>query len=206
MKTTLYFIRHAQSRPTHDVHHERWPLSETGLGQAERLAHLLDDLKIEKIFSSPFDRCLQTVEPLKAKKNIHLEVHHDLRERLIETKLSRRTDHIWERSWEDLHYAEPGCESSVQAQVRFVKAVKSIVESHKGMTLGISSHCNVIALFFNHLDENFKREHAELIRNPDVFKLTAHNDSFLWHGDFSLDGLDDIATHYSQTPISYEDA
>jgi 2,3-bisphosphoglycerate-dependent phosphoglycerate mutase len=202
MKTTLYFIRHAQCSPSPNIHHSQWPLSETGKIQARRLTALLHSLEIQKLFSSPFDRCLETIDHFKVEANLDVAVNEDLRERLIENGISHmESPAIWKKSWEDFNFAIPECESSLEAQARFVAAVKRIVETHHGMTIGISSHGNVIALFLNHLDPSFKREHAERIRNPDVIKLTFEENSFVWHSQFVLSGIDDIATHHSETKI-----
>jgi len=77
-------------------------------------------------------------------------------------------------------------------------AVKELVEKHTGKTLGLCSHGNVISLFLNHIQSDFRREHAEQIRNPDVMRVHFDQNGFLWDSKFVLAGLSDIATHYSQ--------
>ena len=59
------------------------PLTELGLSNSNKLVSLLNELKIDIIYSSPFIRTLQTIKPyiLYSKKNINIEyglseIHH----------------------------------------------------------------------------------------------------------------------------------
>jgi phosphohistidine phosphatase SixA len=70
---TLYVIRHAHAGQNPD---EERPLDEAGQRQAERVAELLDGACIERILTSRYTRCVQTVTPLAAKLGIEPE-HHD---------------------------------------------------------------------------------------------------------------------------------
>ncbi len=63
---TLFLLRHTTAGDR-----ERWdgidairPLTKKGRRQAEAIARLLADRGIERIYTSPFTRCVQTVEPL----------------------------------------------------------------------------------------------------------------------------------------------
>jgi phosphohistidine phosphatase SixA len=49
------------------------PLSDTGWRQAEGIARLLGDLGIGRILSSPYPRCVQTVEPLGRRTGVPIE-------------------------------------------------------------------------------------------------------------------------------------
>lgn len=69
MKTTIELVRHAKAHSR-----DRWwgrpdrdrPLTETGMDQARELAQVLgnDSEDIAKLFSSPWVRCTQTLDPL----------------------------------------------------------------------------------------------------------------------------------------------
>ena len=83
METTIYLIRHAQMHPSPSIHYSEWPLSTVGQGQAEKLCGLLEPLGIEVMFSSPFLRCLQTVQSFADKAVIDINVKDNLRERLV---------------------------------------------------------------------------------------------------------------------------
>ncbi len=56
------------------------PLSRSGLRQAEALVEQLRDEPIERVLSSPYVRCMQTVEPLAAGRSRRVELTEDLAE------------------------------------------------------------------------------------------------------------------------------
>jgi len=85
--TTLYLIRHAQSRPTGRLDEPDWPLSELGVEQAKHLPPLLEPLGIQRIVSSPYIRCLNTIRPFADQFNIDIEIREGLRERRITVQL-----------------------------------------------------------------------------------------------------------------------
>ena len=70
---TLYVIRHAKAGQAPD---EERPLNEAGQRQAERIAELLDGTGIERVLTSRYTRCVQTVTPLATQLGVDLE-HHD---------------------------------------------------------------------------------------------------------------------------------
>jgi 2,3-bisphosphoglycerate-dependent phosphoglycerate mutase len=206
-RAVIYFIRHAQSRPSAKLHHSEWPLSDLGKAQASQLASLLANLRIQKVISSPYARCIDTVAPFVKASNLSFEMHHDLRERdIVNTVGADFHDFyaIWKKSWTDFHFSMPGCESSLTAQRRFVDAIRAIVDTHPGSVLGVSTHGNVLGLFLNFINPRFQLAEAERIRNPDVLKIVAHADGYELDQDFMLPGLEESATHYSSTPIDKE--
>ena len=81
MNNTYYFIRHAHSNYTPDEINR--PLSDKGLESLEKLDFLADK-PITAIYSSPYQRAIQTVEPLA--QSLKLAIQTD--KRLIERKLS----------------------------------------------------------------------------------------------------------------------
>jgi broad specificity phosphatase PhoE len=56
------------------------PLTKSGQRQAEGLANLLDREPIDKILSSGYLRCVQTVEPLAARRQLAVEPVKELEE------------------------------------------------------------------------------------------------------------------------------
>jgi broad specificity phosphatase PhoE len=79
---TVYLVRHARAGSR-----GRWkgddalrPLSKVGKAQANGIAELLADKPIDLIVSSPFTRCLGTVEPLAEKLGVEIETSDALAE------------------------------------------------------------------------------------------------------------------------------
>lgn len=63
---TYYFVRHAKagSRSQWTGDDRQRPLTKKGVKQAEELVEVFSNFDISGIYSSPYLRCMQTVEPL----------------------------------------------------------------------------------------------------------------------------------------------
>ncbi len=68
-------MRHAKAgqRGKWDGPDELRPLSRAGWRQADRLVAVLADRGVRRVLSSPFRRCVQTVEPLAASLGLRVE-------------------------------------------------------------------------------------------------------------------------------------
>jgi 2,3-bisphosphoglycerate-dependent phosphoglycerate mutase len=208
MAKEIFLVRHAQSHRHAGVAHPHWPLSVQGAFQAQALVSLLAPLEIEAVFSSPFLRCLDTLGPFAASRQLPVSIREGLRERLLTPKFLTDEDvqGIWERSWEDFHYALEGCESSHAAQQRIVGELAWISRAGTFRRIAVSSHGNVIGLLLNSLDPSFQRVETERLRNPDVFRLV-FDGRLQWDRAFRLAGLDLISTEHAATPVTgHEDA
>lgn len=72
----VYLVRHARAG-----HRESWegdddslrPLDERGQQQAEALVAQLADRQLDRVLSSPYTRCLQSVEPLAKARGLAVE-------------------------------------------------------------------------------------------------------------------------------------
>ncbi|MFT5222444.1 MAG: broad specificity phosphatase PhoE [Glaciecola sp.] len=79
----ILVIRHAvageraQWRGTPDA---RRPLSGRGRKQANALVKQHKNRPLERLLSSPYDRCIQTLEPLAVERGLQIEVHPALEE------------------------------------------------------------------------------------------------------------------------------
>ncbi len=201
MATTIYLIRHAQSNPSISLEESAWPLSERGKEQAKTLPELLGPLGIEQLFSSRYLRCLETVRPYSKASDLNISLREGLQERNISNGIDRNFYEIWRRSWEDFSYAKPGCESSMDAQTRFVATVHGILAEPVKKTIGICTHGNVIGLFLNAIDRRFGIVETEALRTPDVVKVVADDGHLTVDRAFHLPDLDAISTDHRDTPI-----
>ena len=78
----MLVIRHARAgeRSEWEGDDRLRPLDKRGGGQAEALVDALAAFPITRILSSPYDRCVQTVEPLAAERGVPIEVREELGE------------------------------------------------------------------------------------------------------------------------------
>lgn len=78
----MLVIRHARAgeRSEWEGDDRLRPLDERGGDQADALVDALAAFPITRILSSPYDRCVQTVEPLAARRSLPIEVRDELGE------------------------------------------------------------------------------------------------------------------------------
>jgi 8-oxo-dGTP diphosphatase len=72
---TLYLVRHAKAGDRREwAGDDRLrPLSRRGQRQAEGLVELLADRPVDRVLSSPYVRCMETVVPLAGMRNLAVE-------------------------------------------------------------------------------------------------------------------------------------
>ena len=80
--SALYVVRHAKAgiRAAWSGPDEERPLTRRGRKQARRLVERFQGLEMRRILSSPFLRCVQTVEPLGEARGLAVEAIPELRE------------------------------------------------------------------------------------------------------------------------------
>lgn len=82
VRLTVVLVRHAKARKRSrwDGADRRRPITRSGHEQARRLAEALEAGGVERILSSPYLRCRQTLEPLAAASGLPLELEERLAE------------------------------------------------------------------------------------------------------------------------------
>jgi 8-oxo-dGTP diphosphatase len=72
---TVYLLRHAKAgeRRVWDGDDEHRPLSGRGHLQSRGLLHVLDHAHFERLLSSPYVRCMETLVPLAANRGLAIE-------------------------------------------------------------------------------------------------------------------------------------
>ena len=94
---SILVIRHAHAgeRRAWTGDDRRRPLSEHGLAQADALTEKLAEHPLQRILSSGYDRCMQTVEPLAHDRGLEVEPHAALREGAEVEELDRLLRQCW---------------------------------------------------------------------------------------------------------------
>ena len=79
---TSVLLRHASAGDRHDFEHDDHlrPLDARGRRQSDELVELLRPFGVRRILSSPYVRCVQTVEPLAAALGLEVELDDRLEE------------------------------------------------------------------------------------------------------------------------------
>lgn len=175
----IYLVRHAESEPFGS-------LTQKGFVQADRLVPPLRLLGIESVYSSPYERAVQTIAPFARSRNLPVQIIDALKERTVSNGVIQNFEEILLKSWSDFDFSLPGCESARDCQSRVVGALHRIAEAHSGGTVVVSSHGNAIALFLNHVDPFFGFPDWKGLRNPDVRRVSLENEAWVFDRSFSL--------------------
>jgi 2,3-bisphosphoglycerate-dependent phosphoglycerate mutase len=140
--TEIVLVRHAVSVPrTADGPDEvARPLSPRGLRQARELVPVLTDPRPAAVWSSPYRRAIQTVQPTAAALGLPVQTHRELGE--WDDGLAYTDD--WEphcaQSWANPSYARPGGDSLEQLRTRAVDSVRTLVHQYLGQVVLAAGH------------------------------------------------------------------
>ena len=128
-------------------------LTDFGKNQAEEIAKLLEKVEIDAIYSSPFNRCLDTISPLSKVKNLEISKVENFQE-------------LQKPSWQDTEFkcsdlkwddAVAGDETLPQAEARIRESLEKIIKENAGKTIVICTHGDPFVLMEKILlDESYE--------------------------------------------------
>jgi broad specificity phosphatase PhoE len=124
-------------------------LTDVGKEQAHHLVRVLQDYKVDAVYSSDLSRAVDTARPLAEARDLDVELDPNLREIDQGEWTGLTTDEIRER-WPDRwgparHYStRPGGESPDQVRKRGLGAMRRIVEKHPDGCVVLVSHGGTI--------------------------------------------------------------
>lgn len=161
MKTTVYFVRHAQSDNTNKDEMTR-PLTEKGLQDRMLALEYLKDKQIDAIYSSPYLRAVTTVQPLADHLGLPVVTEPAFRERA--TGDTAGIEDFARLQWSDKNFAAPGGESFLQVQGRVGKAFMALNAKHRGETYVVGCHGMMLGTVVNYFDKSFEYEQFQQVR------------------------------------------
>jgi 2,3-bisphosphoglycerate-dependent phosphoglycerate mutase len=162
----LYLVRHAHANWSPD---EERTLSARGYANAERVGTLLCGFPIVAVYSSPYRRARETVEPLAAHLGLPIYEIDNLRERELGTAPTDSFVTAVQATWEDPSFTWPGGESNTAAQRRGVAVVHDLLDRHPEQQVAIGTHGNLLALILQHFDPSVGFSFWRSLTMPDVY-------------------------------------
>jgi 2,3-bisphosphoglycerate-dependent phosphoglycerate mutase len=164
----IYLVRHAHADWSQD---EGRPLSAEGLADAQRVADILEQHSIHAIYSSPYTRARQTVEPLAARLRLPIIEHPDLRERQLSAKPVDDFSAAVTMLWKNPKFAFAGGESNAQAQQRGVTLIDEFTRYYGSESIVLATHGNLSALILQHFDSSVDFDFWQKMTMPDVYSF-----------------------------------
>jgi 2,3-bisphosphoglycerate-dependent phosphoglycerate mutase len=171
--TRVYFVRHAQ--PNFENHDDMTrELSPKGRADRRLATGFLLDKGVSAVFSSPYLRAVETVEPLADALGLSIERIDGFRERRVDGAWIPDFDAFARRQWADFDYRLPGGESLSEVQNRNVAALKGILLKCEGKTVVVGAHGTALSTLINHYDQSFGYDDFAQIKSimPWIAKFT----------------------------------
>jgi probable phosphomutase (TIGR03848 family) len=157
--TTLFLIRHGLTAVTGKTLYGRTPgvrLDERGRAQAEGLAERLAPVRLTAVYSSPLDRCVETMTPLAESRGLDVVPREGLIEMDVGAWTGRSLAQVRRtRLWKDvIHHPSqfrfPDGESFVDAQSRALAEIHTIAARHPRGRIAVGSHGDIIRMLIAH--------------------------------------------------------
>jgi len=180
MNTTVYFIRHA--KPDISVKDDMTrPLSYEGIEKSKELINTFREIKIDRIYSSPFKRAIQTIEPIAKDKNIKIEIIDDFRERKMSNEWIENYGEYSKKQWDDFSYKLADGESLNDVQKRNIKELEKILLENNGKTIIIGTHGTALSTIINYYDRTFLYNNFLEMMNitPYIMKMKFNSEKYL---------------------------
>lgn len=162
--TIIYYVRHA--RPNYENHDDFLrELTKEGVESSQRVCEYLKDKKITAIYSSPYRRAVDTIEPFAKSAKLDIQVKEEFRERKITSVWIGDFVTYSKQQWKDFSYKLPEGECLAEVQQRNIKALQEVLESHEGQNVVIGGHGTALSTILNYYDRYFGYEQFEQIKN-----------------------------------------
>lgn len=156
---TLFLVRHGLTAVTGTKLYGRTAgihLDQRGRAQAIHLAGRLAAVHATAMYSSPLERCTETIEPAASDRRLPIILSEDLIEMDAgdwtgRTLASLRKTKLWrEVQTSPSTFRFPGGESFVEAQARVVGAVEQIARRHPRGRVVICTHGDIVRILLAH--------------------------------------------------------
>ena len=148
--TTLLLVRHGETDWNRELRIQGssdTDLNEAGRSQARALAHELDEVVVDAIYSSDLTRARETAEIVAKRKGLDVRLDPRLRERSFGSWEGLTRAEIAER-FPDLGHHDG--ETDEQVSERVLEAVRRIVDSHPGEEVLVVSHGGALNALWHH--------------------------------------------------------
>jgi 2,3-bisphosphoglycerate-dependent phosphoglycerate mutase len=180
LTTKVYFIRHA--KPDLSVKEDMIrPLSFEGMEKSKELVKLFSEIQIDVIYSSPYKRSIQTIEPIAENKGMIIEIINNFRERKMSDNWIDNFNEFSKKQWNDFSYKLIDGESLIETQNRNIEELNKILLKNKGKTIIIGTHGTALSTIINYYDNTFKYENfMELVDiMPYIMKIEFSNNEYV---------------------------
>jgi probable phosphomutase (TIGR03848 family) len=184
--TTVFLIRHGLTAVTGSRLYGRAPgieLDERGHRQAAALVERFRGVRLTALYSSPLERCVATIEPLAAARNVELRlsdalVEMDTGDWTGRTLTSLRRTKLWkivQRSPSRFRF--PNGESFVDAEARVLDEIERIRARHPRGRVAVGTHGDLVRMLVSHYTGAHLDEFQRVASDPASVSVVYLGDS-----------------------------
>lgn len=152
--TEVYFIRHAQSDHSVKDNLSR-PLTAKGLEDSKKVTAFLAGKKIDRIYSSPCRRAVETVSDFAQKSGLKISMVEDFKERIISGEWIDDYEAYARLQWADFDYKKANGESLREVQARNIKALQTVLIENAGGAIAVATHGTALSTIINYYKPDF---------------------------------------------------
>ena len=153
--TRVVFIRHAESDRNIKDGKTR-PLTTQGYVDAQRLPEALQGVPLDAVYSSPYRRAVETVQPLARIRGLEVLIKQGFHERISEW-VEKPAD--WKafirQQWADFTFTQSDGESLDVVQNRNIIAVNEILTECPQRTVAVGTHGTALITVLNYYDTRY---------------------------------------------------
>lgn len=175
--TKIIFIRHGRTDYNEAEKFDCiWvaSLTQDGKNQADNLVEIFKDENISAIYSSPFQRCVDTVRPLSEAKGIMItqdQAFMEIRAMMLQDQSFDCKKFKWANGYGD-------GEKIVEVDARVSNKIQSLLEKHAWETIVICGHWDTTFLgrnYFHNVDYDTQKYTSGLYleNNPEKYTIEA---------------------------------
>jgi 2,3-bisphosphoglycerate-dependent phosphoglycerate mutase len=149
----ILLVRHADPVKPSALNADEYtrPLTPEGAQDAVKLVATFQDLEIDAVYSSPYLRAIQTIEPFVQARGLKIETIEDLREHALAPGLIENWKDVLEGAWQDFDFALPGGETMRDTQARGMNALETIRTEHPHGMVIVGGHGTIFSLILHAL-------------------------------------------------------
>ncbi len=175
--TELYFVRHAE--PDYSNHDDMTrALTEKGLRDRMLAADFLIDKDIRAVWSSPFKRAVDTVQPLADRLHLPVLTDPDFRERRVDSVGIDDFDAFSRRQWADFDFRLTDGETLRTVEERNLAAMRRVLKGCPDTAVAIGSHGTALSTLIHYFDRSFDYSAFKAIQKlmPWIVRFTFDSD------------------------------
>jgi 2,3-bisphosphoglycerate-dependent phosphoglycerate mutase len=162
--TKIYFVRHAQ--PDYSIHDDLIrPLTIKGIEDTKKVTEFLLDKNINRAFSSPYERSINTIKPFTESIGLEIKIIDAFRERKIDDVWIEDFNAFSKSQWEDFEYKLSNGECLNEVQKRNIIALNDILKENINCNIVVGTHGTALSTIINYYNKDFGYTEFERIKN-----------------------------------------